>query len=201
MSKHPGTVTGDEQAFRQISSRFREEVGRLLAKIDFTTGPLPYWALIRMMFPVAESLGDLIYRKNDATAQNLRSVLETDFEAVRTGYAGRAAVLALLYRHSLTHHDELRTIRSGAREIGWFVNGADDGTHLSIHRTGNQFMIEFQPRAFYADICGVCERAAGLSWGGEVMLRYNGWMSLDLDVAIKKPNARLRAARDEIANF
>jgi hypothetical protein len=32
-----------------------------------------------MMFPVAESLGDLIYRKDDATAQNPRSVLEHEF--------------------------------------------------------------------------------------------------------------------------
>jgi hypothetical protein len=72
----------------------------LLAKLDFNTGPLPYWAFMRMMFPVDESLGDLNYRRNGATAQNLTSVLESEFEAIRTGYAGKAAVLTLLYRHS-----------------------------------------------------------------------------------------------------
>jgi hypothetical protein len=40
----------------------------LLAKLDFNTGPLLYWAFLRMMFPVAESLGDLNYRRNGATA-------------------------------------------------------------------------------------------------------------------------------------
>src|SRR5829696_1971553 len=68
----------------------------------FCSRPAPFWSLVRMMFPVAESLGDLIYRRDNATAQNLRAVLENDFEEVRTGYRGKSALLALLYRHSLT---------------------------------------------------------------------------------------------------
>jgi hypothetical protein len=151
------------------------------------------------MFPVAESLGDLIYRKNQSTAQNLRSVLETEFEAVRPGYKGKAAVLAILYRHSLTHHDELRAIKSSGKEVGWYVSEADDCNHLRRHSTGGgSMMIEFQPRAFYADIGGVCDNAQKLQWGGAVMSRYNGWMALDLDAEIqKKPSATLRAAKAE----
>lgn len=112
--RHPGTVRSDVQAFRHISQRFQGEVGGILERIDFTRGPVPFWSLVRVMFPVAESLGDLIYRRDDATALNLRSVLETDFEAVRPGYRGKAALLALLYRHSLTHHDELRVLEAVA---------------------------------------------------------------------------------------
>ena len=63
-TRHPGTVRSDVQEFRQISSRFQDEVGRILGKIDFVQGPVPFWALMRVMFPVAESLGDLIYRRD-----------------------------------------------------------------------------------------------------------------------------------------
>jgi len=67
------------------------------------------------MFPVAESLGDLIYRNDNATAHNLWSVFQNDFGQVRPAYRGKAALLAQLYRHSLTHHDELRILESNGR--------------------------------------------------------------------------------------
>ena len=205
-SKHPGTVGSDAQAFQQISSRFQSEVGRIVSSIDFVRGPVPFWALMRMMFPVAESLGDLIYRKDrkdQSTAQNLRSILENEFEAIRPGYRGKAAVLAVLYRHSLTHHDELRTIASNGKEVGWSVSGADDANHLQLRRTGaSLILIEFQPRAFYADIVGVCKKAEESNRRGEVMRRYNGWMALDLDSEIrKKRNGTFAAARTELAAF
>jgi hypothetical protein len=197
-TRHPGTVRSDVQAFRQISNRFQDEVGWVLEKIDFVRGPVPFWALMRTMFPVAESLGDLIYRRDDATAQNLRSVLEKEFEEVRAGYLGKAALLALLYRHSLTHHDELRKITSGGKEIGWMLTGRQDGNHLQIipARLG-VMMIEFQPRTFYVDIVDVCERAQRKKWGGEIKKRYNSWMTLDLDST--RSNSTITAAKAELA--
>ena len=197
---HPGTVSSDAQAFQQIASRFQDEVGRILARVDFVRGPVPFWALMRTMFPIAESLGDLIYRKDQATAQNLRSILENEFESVRLGYAANAAILALLYRHSLTHHDELRTIVSGSREVGWRVSSADDTNHLQVHTASpGLFIIEFQPRAFYSDIVKVCAQAATRTWGGKVMARYNGWMLLDL--ASVSQNSTVKAARRELASL
>ena len=196
---HPGTVTSDAQAFEQISSRFQDEVGRILSSIDFTRGPVPFWALTRMMFPVVESLGDLIYRQNNATARNLRSVLEKEFESVRSGYAGKAALLTLLYRHSLTHHDELLTLTSGRKEIGWSVNSADDANHLYIRTaTPGFFILEFQPRAFYTDIVKVCGAAVNRNWSGEVMKRYNGWMSLDIE---SRQDSTAKAARTEMESL
>ena len=145
--RYPGTVRSDVKAFRQISSRFQEEVGRILGKIDYVPGQVPYWSLIRMMFPVVESLGDLMYRRDRATAQNLRSVLDKEFEEVRTGYRRKSAILTLLYRHSLTHHDELQTIKSGGKEVGWMVTPFEDIHHLDIERDRKTgiFMIHFQP--------------------------------------------------------
>lgn len=200
---YPGTVVSDAQAFEQMSSRFCEEVGGILGRLP-VPGPVPFWSLMRMMFPVAESLGDLIYRKDQSTAQNLRSVLENEFEAVRSGYRSKAATLAILYRHSLTHHDELRTIAAKGREVGWRVSGADDANHLRVHHhlTDNLISIEFQPRAFYTDIVLVCEAAGRLTWGGQVMRRYNGWMALDLDLELrKKSNGTFKAATKEIVGL
>ncbi len=121
-TEHPGTVGSDEQAFRQIASRFQDEVGGILSRIDFLNGPVPFWALVRVMFPVTESLGDLIYQDDQSTAQNLRSIFENDFESVRSGYGNKAASLTVLYRHSLTHHDELRMISSNGRKMGWKIS-------------------------------------------------------------------------------
>jgi len=195
---HPGTVSSDEQAFQQISSRFQDEVGSILSRVDFVRGPVPFWALIRTMFPIAESLGDLIYRKDQATAQNLCSILKNEFESVRPGYAAKAAILALLYRHSLTHHDELRIIVSGMKQVGWKVSSADDTNHLQVRAASHDlFIIEFQPRAFYADIIKVCGHALTRSWSGKVMARYNRWMLFDLEVVSR--NSTVKAAKNELA--
>jgi hypothetical protein len=196
--RHPGAVRSDVQAFRQISRRFQDEVGGIICQIDFVRGPVPFWSLVRMMFPVAESLGDLIYRRDNATSQNLRAVLETDFEAVRTGYRGKSALLTLLYRHSLTHHDELRMLSSSGKHVGWKVSGAEDSNHMKAMRTRAKAMvIEFQPRSFYTDLIKVCASAQRRRWGGHVRVRYNRWMLMDLDAA--QTNSTVTAARAELA--
>lgn len=152
------------------------------------------------MFPVAESLGDLIYRRDNATAHNLRSVLEIEFEAVRTGYRGKSALLALLYRHSLTHHDELRVISGAGKRVGWKVSGAEDSNHMKAVRTRpNSMTIEFQPRSFYADIIQVCNNAQRRRWSGRVRTRYNSWMLMDLDAV--QSNSTVTAAKVELATL
>jgi len=194
----PGTVRSDRQAFDQISARFRDEVGRISSRINFVRGPVPFWALLRAMFPVAESLGDLIHRSDESTTKNLRLVLEHEFNTVRQGYAGKAALLAHLYRHSLIHHDELRVVRSAGRSVGWGVSGEKNARHLEVrHVRGDSYRLTFQPRAFYDDILAVCERARGRNWNGDVMHRYNAWLVLDLDA--KKANRSIKAVKQEIS--
>src|SRR5260370_30140871 len=75
-------------------------------------GTAPFWSLVRMTFPIAESIGDLIYR-HDNPVRNLRSVLDREYEAVRPGYECQSAALAKLSRHALTHQDELRSLQTG----------------------------------------------------------------------------------------
>jgi hypothetical protein len=182
----PGEVRSDEQAFRQILGRLEGEVGTTLRLIvdgknkGLFPGTAPFWALMRMMFPIAESLGDLIYR-SDSTAANLKSVLELEFEAVHAGYKGKAATLTLLYRHSLSHHDELRVLEMGANKVGWIVSLSNQENHLKLVRQATDLVaIHFDTTAFYDDLHAVCRKAIIKQWGGHIMDRYNKWLTIDL---------------------
>ena len=183
----PGEVKSDKQAFRQILDRLENDVGTILhlilkgKKEGLFPGTAPFWALLRMTFPIAEAVGDLIYRDN-STVQNLQSVLENEFEAVRSGYRGKAAILTLLFRHSLTHTDEMRRLVIGQREVGWGISWSEQMSHLSLLNVhGTDVVISFDTTAFYEDLIAVCHSAIGKPWGGQVMKRYNGWLTLDTD--------------------
>ena len=152
-----------------------------------------------MTFPIAEAVGDLIHQGN-RTAQNLQSVLENEFEAVRSGYQGKAAILTLLFRHSLTHTDELRTLVRGGREVGWLVSWSDQTNHLKlISNAHGMDIIHFDTTAFYEDLVAVCRKAMGKTWGGKVMQRYNGWLTLDLDKTRKTTS--IKGAIGELTNL
>jgi hypothetical protein len=193
----PGEVATDEQAFRQILSRFEGEVGTMIGLIELGRdekglfpNTAPFWSLVRMMFPVAESIGDVIYR-SDSSVQNLRSVLEKDFEAVRTGYAGKSAILALLYRHALTHQDELQSLTTRGKELGWRLSYMERAHHLEMNAHSQEFFtLHFDTTAFFDDIVAVCRNALKQSWGGGVMTRYNGWLTCNLDAEQQNKGVR-----------
>lgn len=186
----PGEVKSDKQAFRQILGRLEGDVGTILKLISkgkkegFFSDTAPFWALLRMTFPIAEAVGDLIYR-NKSTALNLQSVLENEFEAVRPGYRGKAAILTLLFRHSLVHTDELRTLVRGKREVGWSVSWSGQKKHLSLLNVRGMDVIHFDTTAFYDDLVAVCRKAMGKTWDGQAMKRYNEWLTLDVDKTSK----------------
>lgn len=192
----PGAVHSDDEAFGQIAARFEGEVGTILNRINFDDGPVPFWSLVRIMFPVAESLGDLLYGNQGQTTAALRQILEQEFEIARPGYRGKAAILTLLFRHSLAHQDELRQLVNGDRRLTWHVSGDCDGGHLELRRSqsGKTLLLQFQPRAFYADVLAVCRACQERPWGGRVMDRYNGWLRLDLSTRNLNRNERAAAA-------
>ena len=115
-SSLPGEVQSDEQAFHQILVRLEGEDGMMLRLIRESKktcsfpDTTPSWPLARMLFPIAASVGDFIHRNDESATKNLQALLENECEDVRAGYRGKASFLALSFRHSLTHMDELRTL-------------------------------------------------------------------------------------------
>ena len=145
---------------------------------------------MRMTFPVAESIADLIYRTPN-TSVNLISVLEYEFEAVRPGYKGKAATIAQLFRHSLTHTDELRSLTTPRGNIvGWRLSYDERWEHLNVESlASNTFVVSFDTTAFYDDIVAVCHKAMKKAWGDDARDRYNGWLERVLRAPTPKAEA------------
>ena len=193
-------VSTDKEAFDHVRGRLVGDVGGLFDLINKgQLGHIPFWSMLRMTFPVAESIADLMHGSSSSgTSQSLHRLLENELEAVRPGYKPVAAILALLYRHSLTHQDVPRTIKSAGREVLWKMSH-NKGRHLVVTpESPTRFIVEFDPRVFYGDLVTVLENAALTTWGNQAKDCYNSWQVLDLD-AEPKPNGGMKAAIKEIA--
>jgi hypothetical protein len=188
-------ATSDQDTFQRVLDRLSHEVGTFIKLIPKGIGKgfnfdwAPLWALVRMTFPVAESLGDLIHRQH-STSNNLKLVLENQFNEARPGYDGKAATLAQLFRHSLTHTDELRVlVTPNGERVGWRLSCFEPATHLNVETPKpGASQVCFDATAFYEDMVEVCRRAMGKSWGGNVMTRYNSWLTYPLDAS--KPSEK-----------
>ena len=186
-------VQTDSEAFRKVLGRLEGDVGGLLALLlasweaDRTQGKkpalTPYWAFARMLFPIAEAIGDLIYRNDKSTVRNLTAVLENEFESVRPGYKGKANVIALMYRHSLTHTDEMRALCYPPNTVNWKLSLGAQSNHLRVQNPAtNQRELQFDLTAFYEDLRQVCLNAQKEKWEGKVARRYNEWPLLNLNI-------------------
>lgn len=196
----------DRQAFELVLGRLEGDVGGLLQlwRVAHTQGdPLtPFWAFARMLFPIAEAIGDLIYQDR-STVVNLTSVLEKECESVRPGYKGKANILPLMYRHSLTHTDEARSLRSRRKIVDWALSLDEQEEHLKVQKPGRgRRIIRFDLTAFYEDLRQVCTNAREGKWGRRVVRRYNEWLLLDLNRgAMGKPSHNKTAAKAEIVKL
>ncbi len=134
-----------------------------------------------MLFPIAESIADLIYQKDNATSSNLIKVLENEFERVRRGYNGKANVIALMYRHSLTHTDEARALYYPRTTMTWKLSFGQPADHLKVRILARgRKQLQFDLTTFYEDLRQVCRNAQRGKWGRKVAKRYNGWLLLNL---------------------
>jgi hypothetical protein len=199
----PGEVATDTQAFQQILVRLRDDVGTLIAltesakQVGTIGSGAPFWALVRMMMPIAESIGDLVYRKTPSA--NLICVLENEFEAVHPGYRGKAALIAVLYRHGLMHHDELRCLQTAGRELFWSLSFGIPKEHLRVSSDGaGHWGLHFDLHAFYGDLVAVGEACVARAWGGAVKDRYNSWLDHNLDT---ENGSAAKQARQEMAKL
>lgn len=167
---------------RTAEEAYSNMQGRLLADLEPVWEMInhrkysPFWLLTRELFPVAESIGDLIYRSSPTV--NLTKVLENDFSKIRPEYAGKGKMIALLYRHSLIHQDEPRSIYSGNISIYWNLAFIDGRYHLQvsdIDRRKRSCVMQFDLRTFYEDILSLLELYKDTGPKRGIAARYNSW--------------------------
>lgn len=168
-------VHSGEEAYSVIQSRLlsdMEPVWRMINSRQYS----PFWLLARELFPVAESIGDLIYK--DKPTINLTNVLENDFSKLRPEYTDKGKMIALLYRHSLIHQDEPRSIYSGNITINWSLAFIDGRYHLQvsdIDRRRRTCVMQFDLRTFYEDILALLELYKENGPKRGIAARYNSW--------------------------
>lgn len=201
---HLPKVRSDKQAFQNVLGRLEGEVGAFVGLIVEARkqGRLPhiapFWSFARMLFPVAEAVGDLIYQ--DKPVKNLKHILENEFEAVRSGYKGKAALIALLYRHSLAHTDEMRILVVKKTKVIWKLTLGGVQEHLKVERVGKSvYRISFDLTTFGDDLRVVCRNTQDRRWKGKVRKRYNEWLKYNLES--KTQSATDREAIAEIGGL
>jgi|GEM_PF-6575759 len=129
----------DRDALCLVLNRLNADVGGLFNLVEKHNSECeeddqrlwPFWAFSRMLFPVAEAVGYLVYGKGNSW--DLIEILENEFESVRTGYRGKAALIVLLFRHSLIHTDELRILCQSDYEFA-FKSVVTDILHLTFKK-------------------------------------------------------------------
>jgi len=198
--------TTDAQAFHSVRDNLEREVGGFLKYIKSKEVPPPiYWAFLRMLFPVAESIGDLVYRRN-STIENLFMILKEKYATIcNIEYAKVAALLILVYRHSMIHTDALREIDFDGVKISWGLtpNFLTTG-HLKLTIQSNRrrvtkdypgntdepdlIRIQFSVEQFYKDTLAVCDQMYNVSreFNGEAGKRYDSWKILHLQKNSKR---------------
>lgn len=151
------------------------------------TGIAPFWGFARMIFPIAESIGDLIYRSS--TTENLQKYLENDLSKIDIRYSNYSAILPQLFRHSLIHQDELRTLVIGKRKLAWALSMFGSNLeHLNVYQDQagpNTKVLHFDLTSFYNDLMFSLDGLIADPPKG-CMERYNSWLKKSYVGKIKK---------------
>lgn len=112
----------DEEVLQSVKERLVYEVGPI---IEYTynhpdnpskTGTedwkwIPWKAFVRMLFPIAESIGDLLHRCRKK-GDNLKEVFN-DLGEYNERYRAVKNIMVIVYRNALIHQDEPRPISYG----------------------------------------------------------------------------------------
>lgn len=183
-------VGTDAEAFLQVRDRLQRDVGRIIRLeiiLAWLTHTAPFWALARMLFPIAEAIGDLMYQ----SAGLVKGIEE--LKSIRPGYGGKAAILAQLFRHPLMHTDELRKVTTpNGKTVVWRLGFREPQIHLREERLDpDRIRISFDLTTFYHDLLALCANNASKSFGGRARDRYNAWLTRKLDPSEKQAIAEI----------
>ena len=179
---HYNRVKSDRAAFARVRARIEGDVGSLIELIRLGqknghfNNTAPFWSLARMLFPIVESLGCLLLR-GQSTSANLKYGLEH----LNAEYKGISAIISLVYRHSLMHQDELRTLRKARTSITWNLRFDSPNEHLIVTKFGRGlYEIKFDLTKFYQDILSKLKELENVYFKKQVQKEYNSWLLFKL---------------------
>lgn len=197
----PKKLFTDEEVFVRIRERFEYEVGRTIEVIrkdldnvsSYTW--VPWWSLFRMIFPVAEALGDLLFSKT--SSENLRLTLKA-MANINPGYGEMSALIVLLYRHALIHQEEMRAINYKKMKIVCNPGFGYEQTHLKPISDVGLVKIPFDITTFYKDLIKFIDIKAKENHSGRVVSKYDQWFSYDIVKEIGSRKSNDQIALEEI---
>ncbi|MDO8650227.1 MAG: hypothetical protein Q7K33_02850 [Candidatus Berkelbacteria bacterium] len=167
----------NSEAYLNVRNRLKDEVGNIIDNlvILYPGAGGGYWALARLLFPVIESIGSLKYG-NRSTSKNLTDIFENELACVNPKYASYSQVIAQMYRNSLIHQDELRSISYEGKIIHWSVKLNIPSENLVItHREDvGQYWVSLDLTSLYKDLLTVCNALVD-SPNNEAAERYEKW--------------------------
>lgn len=198
----------DTQALLQVKTRLINDVGGLIELIDSHPTLTPFWALIRALFPIAEAVSDLAYYRQSQgslhTQEMLIKLFRERFGTINKGYAQFAGVLVVIYRHSLTHQDELRTLlyEDAGIAMTWAVSFHASGKHMQVEMVGGTYKdmvtgkegqtahLFFDVRQFYLDLIQVIDSLLAENLKGDAGKRYEEWLTYRMGKTVSDKEAR-----------
>src|SRR5690349_15078597 len=112
----------NKDAFEAVEQRLRDDFPPVFAL--FGRGVAPMWLVARGLFPIAESIGSLLFAST-STSQRLTRLFEEVLSRQRPEYASLSHIIAQIWRNGLIHGDEPPALKTGRKLIAWSlsVNG------------------------------------------------------------------------------
>jgi hypothetical protein len=121
---------------------------------------------------------------------------------MRKGYRDKAAILALLYRHSLMHTDEMRILGTNGKAVNWGLGFNAPAKHLQIEKMGpDAVRVNLDLTTIYDDLVKLCQANRERVFHGKAAIRYNDWTILTLDSKPSLTRIERRAVKEVAALF
>jgi hypothetical protein len=181
---------------KQIKENLIKELGPVFDLIEEKKreGYFPHRLLVRALFPVVESLADLLSEKTDRTSMNLYEFIRDYMSKVRPGYKNCAALLVKNFRHTFIHQDTMKVLfrRSASGEqfmISWSLGYDHENLHLNPWMVDNNHLkIDLQLRYFYHDIISTCDYLCENLTDEESEIIHKKWFNQAVEVLSGKLN-------------
>lgn len=179
----PMKVAADnDDAMKRVADRLKNDVGIILSD-SIRNHRTPFWALARMLFPIAESLSDLLGYRKSGTSQGLSEFFNKELVKRNARYADTSHIICQIWRHGLTHGDEppalaMKDSKGVNKVCVWRVILNSSPDHLKVSKVkANHVQVTFSLEDFYNDLLCICTNRAVIQAksANDVADRYNQW--------------------------